>query len=186
MTTWQISTSAGDPGRVVSVLPGSGYTAQGPLLWYPASALRAAGWTVRTFVWDGTPGWDEARDVYGQVLRDVRMPDGGRHLVVAKSLGTFALPVAVELGLPGAWLTPVLAGDASGPVRDALLAGSAPALIAGGTADRLWDGDLAASSGAEVLEVDDGDHSLEVGDWRRSHEIVGRLTAAVERLAAGL
>ena len=187
MTTWQISTSTGDPGRVATVLPGSGYTAQGPVLWYAAKVLHSAGWTVRTFSWDEhSPDWGHARRVYGESLRQAAVPDGGLHLVVAKSLGSFALPVAAELGLPGAWLTPVLTGDAAGPVRHAVAAGTAPTLLVGGTADPLWDGDVAAASGAQVLEVEDADHSLEVHDWRRSHEILARVTAAVEEFAARL
>jgi hypothetical protein len=187
MTAWQISTSTGDPGRVATILPGSGYTAQGPLLWYAAKVLHSAGWTVRTFSWDEpSPDWSHAREVYGASLRDAPVPDGARHLVVAKSLGSFALPVAAELGLPGAWLTPVLTGDAAGPVRDAVAAGTAPALLVGGTADPLWDGGVAAASGTQVLEIDGADHSLEVGGWRRSHEILARVTAAVEELAARL
>ncbi|MFJ3405795.1 hypothetical protein [Promicromonospora sp. NPDC090134] len=187
MTTWQISTSTGDPARVATILPGSGYTAQGPLLRYSAKALRAAGWTVRTFAWDEpSPDWAAARRAYGESLQAAPVPDGGRHLVVAKSLGTFALPVAVELGLPGAWLTPVLTGDASGPVRAALASGTAPALLVGGTADPLWDGGVATTPDVEVLTVDGADHSLEVGDWRRSHQILARVTEAVERLAAQL
>ncbi|MFI2365921.1 hypothetical protein [Promicromonospora sp. NPDC019610] len=187
MTTWQISTTTGDPTRVATILPGSGYTAQGPLLWYAAKALRAAGWSVRTFAWDElSPDWGEARQVYGESLRDAPVPDGGRHLVVAKSLGSFALPVAAELGLPGVWLTPVLTGDASEPVRAALAAGTAPGLLAGGTADPLWDGGVVTAPDTEVLEVDGADHSLEVGDWRVSHEILARVTGAVERFAAQL
>ncbi|MEV0894412.1 hypothetical protein [Promicromonospora sp. NPDC050262] len=187
MTTWRIGTTAGDPARVATILPGSGYTAQCPLLWYAAKALRAAGWTVRTFAWDElSPDWTEARRTYGEALRSASVPDGGRHLVVAKSLGSFALPVAVDLGLPGAWLTPVLTGNASGPVRAALAAGTAPALLVGGTADPLWDGGVATAPDTEVLEVDGADHSLEVGDWRRSHEVLARVTGAVERLAAQL
>ncbi len=56
----------------------------------------------------------------------------------------------------------------------------------GGTADPLWDGAVAAASGAQVLEVEGADHSLEVHDWRRSHEILARVAAAVEEFAARL
>ena len=35
-------------------------------------------------------------------------PDDQPVLIVAKSLGTPALPWAVERGLPGVWLTPLL------------------------------------------------------------------------------
>ncbi|NUS41978.1 MAG: hypothetical protein HOP97_10170, partial [Terrabacter sp.] len=99
----------GEAGLVLTVLPGVGYTAEGPVLARPAAALRDLGWAVRTVVWDGRPDFDVARRVYAEVLRDgvAAAPDAA-HLVLAKSLGTLALPVAVGLGLAGVWLTPLL------------------------------------------------------------------------------
>ncbi|SKC37880.1 alpha/beta hydrolase [Krasilnikoviella flava] len=193
MTDHRVVLDAGDQGLVLTVLPGVGYTAQGPVLAQPAAALRAAGWTVRTVVWDGgRPDFDDARRVYADVLRDgvAAAPAPAVHLVLAKSLGTLALPVAVELGLPGAWLTPLLTADRAPEVRAAVAglgATGAPALLAGGTADALWDGGLAATSGARVLEVDGGDHSLEVdGDPERTARVLDDVTAAVVDLAREL
>jgi len=181
----------GEAGRVLTVLPGVGYTAEGPVLARPAAALRAAGWTVRTVVWDGRPDFDGARRVYADMVRDgVAAAPGAVHLVLAKSLGTLALPVAVELGLAGAWLTPLLTTDRAPEVRDAaagLGAARVPALLVGGTADGLWDGALAAASGARVLEVDGGDHSLEIdGDPARTARALDDVTAAVVDLAAAV
>ena len=66
----------------------------------------------------------------------------------------------------------------------ASLSSSAPTLIIGGTKDKLWDSEAAAHVQAEVIEVPDANHSLEVpGDWRRSIEILRQVTAAVETLA---
>ena len=181
----------GEAGLVLTVLPGVGYTAEGPVLARPSVELRAVGWTVRTVVWGGRPGFDDARRVYGDVVRDgVAAAPEAVHLVLAKSLGTLALPVAVELGLPGAWLTPLLTTDRAPEVRDAaagLGASGVPALLAGGTADGLWDGGLAAASGARVLEVDGGDHSLEVdGDPGRTAQALAAVTAAVVDLAGAV
>ena len=62
-----------------------------------------------------------------------------------------------------------------------------PALLVGGTGDDLWDGAVAAASGADVLEVPGANHAMEVaGDWRRSLEILGEVTSAIERLARSL
>ncbi|MFC7880251.1 hypothetical protein [Isoptericola sp. NPDC057391] len=179
----------GGAGLVLTVLPGVGYTAEGPVLARPAAALRSAGWTVRAVVWDGRPDFDVARRVYADVLRDgVAAAPAAAQLVLAKSLGTLALPVAVELGLPGAWLTPLLTTDRAPEVRAAaagLGVSGVPALLAGGTADSLWDSALAAASGARVLEVDGGDHSLEVdGDPERTAAALDAVTAAVVDLAA--
>jgi len=192
LTSHRLDVLDGDPALVVTVLPGVGYTAQGPVLARPAAALRDAGWSVRTVVWDGEcRDFDEARAVYAGVLRDgVASAPGAVHLVLAKSLGTLALPVAVELGLPGAWLTPLLASGRALEVRAAaagLGESGMPALLAGGTADRLWDPALAASSGVCVVEADGADHALEVpGDDVRTHAILDELTAAVVELAGFL
>ncbi|MEN5075822.1 hypothetical protein [Isoptericola cucumis] len=179
----------GEPGLVVTVLPGAGYTAEGPLLARPAVALRGAGWTVRTVVWDGVcreP--DVARSVYDGVVRaGVDAAPGAVHLVLAKSLGTLALPVALELGLAGAWLTPLLTAGQAPEVRVAaagLGESGVPALLVGGTGDGLWDSALAASSGARVVEAAGADHAMEVpGDPGRTGEILADVTAAVVDLA---
>lgn len=191
MADFRVLADDAGAGLVLTVLPGAGYTAEGPVLAGPAAALRAAGWTLRTVVWDGKPGFDDARRVYADVVREgvAAAPDAA-HLVLAKSLGTLALPVAVELGLPGAWLTPLLSTDRAPEVRAAaagLGASGVPALLAGGTADGLWDGTLAAASGARVLEVDGGDHSLEVdGDPGRTARALAAVTAAVVDLAGAV
>ncbi|MGF0117947.1 hypothetical protein ACQFYA_16755 [Promicromonospora sp. Marseille-Q5078] len=192
MTSHRVDVLDGDPALVVTVLPGVGYTAHGPVLARPAAALREAGWSVRTVVWDGEcRDFDLARRVYADVVRaGVAAAPDAVHLVLAKSLGTLALPVAVELGLPGAWLTPLLASGRAPEVRAAAAAlgeSGVPALLAGGTADRLWDSALAASSGVRVVEADGADHALEVpGDDARTHAILDELTAAVVDLAGTL
>jgi hypothetical protein len=191
MTSHHVEALDGDPGRIAVVLPGSGYTAEHPLLEYPSRALEDAGWSLRTVVWDGRPqSRAEGLAVYEQVVRDVV---GGaadaRCLVVGKSLGTLVLPLCVELGVPGAWITPLLAEMAEAPpVRAAALAlaGSGlPALLAGSPGDPSWDADVAARSGARVVEVAGADHRLVVaGDWRASLAGLGQVTSAVEELAA--
>ena len=191
MTDHHIEAIDGDPGRVAIVLPGTGYTAEHPLLAYAGRALEDAGWSLRTVVWDVRPeSRARGRAVYEQVVRDVVSgAAGARCLVVGKSLGTLMLPLCVELGVPGAWLTPLLTAMAEAPeVRAAALALPAsglPALLAGGLADPSWDADVAARSGARVVEVAGADHGLQVaGDWRASLAGLGSVTAAVEELAS--
>jgi hypothetical protein len=178
----------GDPGRIAIVLPGQAYTAQGPLLSYATHALLDAGWTVRVLIWDVAQPRG-AREVYADTLRDsVREHPEARHLVVAKSLGTLALPVASELGMPGAWLTPLLEGPAAPPLRTAireLVTSGVPTLLAGGTGDSLWSTEHAQASGARVLDIAGADHSLEVpGQWRASLHALGQVTTAVADLAS--
>ena len=187
---WTWRTRDGDPGRVATILPGQGYTAAAPLLSYAGAALAGLGWTVRSLLWSRPPGGrGEATEAYPRVVRDaVAGAPAAQHLVVGKSLGTLALPVAVELGLPGVWLTPLISARGTAEVRAAALAladdGAPPALLVGGTHDELWDARVAAASGAGVLEVPGADHSMEIpGDWRRSLEILGEVTSAVEAFA---
>jgi acetyl esterase/lipase len=108
--------------------------------------------------------------------------------VVGKSLGTHALPLAVERGLGGIWLTPLLRDQDQGALRRA----SAPTLVVGGTADPFWDHgvatELAASSwssvaeGRQIIELPGVDHSLEVpGDPRASVAVLGELTDTIAR-----
>ena len=108
----------------------------------------------------------------------------GLHLVVAKSLGTFALPLAVERTLPGVWLTPILT-EAS--IATAVRNLSAPSLLVGGTEDRLWDAEFARQSAAEVLELEGANHSLEFGEsvepsLAALQQVVARVATFVDRL----
>jgi hypothetical protein len=175
----------GDPERRALILPGRAYTAQGPLLWYPSRLLESRDWTVTTVDWGQAPESPaQAREVYSEVLRsDVTAHPYSSHLVIAKSLGTVALPVAVVLGVPGVWATPLLSrahGDLSVRAAAGVAVGSPPALFAGGTADQLWDRSAIARS-ARVFEVEDANHSLEVpDDWRASVVVLSQYLEAVE------
>ena len=150
----QVEDGAGD--RVATVLPGRGYTCDAPLLRCLRTALRARGWTVRTVRWSSPPAPEELDGLGRDLIGGVR---AHRHLVVAKSLSTRLLPLAVELDLPGIWLTPLLRVP---EVRRAAERATAPTLLIGGAADPHWDSAAAARSGQRVLEVPAADHSVEV------------------------
>ncbi len=64
----------------------------------------------------------------------------------------------------------------------ALLQLSAPTLLIGGTADPLWDSNVAAASSAEVLEVAGADHSLEFGG--AVAPAIAALRLVMERMAS--
>jgi pimeloyl-ACP methyl ester carboxylesterase len=72
-------------------------------------------------------------------------------------MSTRAAVDAAEHGWPAIWLTPLL-HDA--PLVAALRARTAPALLIGGTADELWNGRIAREITDDVLELEDGDHTL--------------------------
>lgn len=105
--------------------------------------------------------------------------EGAPDLVVAKSLGTFAAPLAITAGIPGVWLTPLVSHDV---VAEALGAASDDHLVVAGTADAAWHGDRIDRTRANIVELADADHSLLIpGDWRASY---AAQRAAFERIAA--
>ncbi|MFI5490947.1 alpha/beta hydrolase [Actinoplanes sp. NPDC051859] len=112
-------------------------------------------------------------------LRRVRAADPRRSpVVVAKSLGSYAATLVAEWGLPAVWLTPVLTDDT---VVRAIAASSAPALLIGGTADRLWILEAARATGKQTLTIPEGTHSLRVpGALRRYAEVLATVGTAVE------
>src|SRR5690606_24892104 len=107
------------------VLPGRGYPVDGPLLFFAQVALRRRGIDVTAIRWSPPPDLDAARApdwVAGQL--EPALAAGGRPLVVATPLGSFAAPVVAARGLPAIWLTPLLGQEtvvaalrAAGPRR---------------------------------------------------------------------
>ncbi len=171
------------------VLPGAGYTAQAPLLWYArVTAIQShRNVLVITDVFDHTK--DEPVTWVGErgraALDRVRSHDP-HPLLIAKSLTSLAATLAAQENLPAVWLTPLLADDGTDVtrvVRDALHKGDAPRLLVGGAIDPAWDGSFAASlPAAEILELPDSDHSLEVpGDLTRSLANLSQVSEAMGR-----
>ncbi len=176
-----VETERATPGApVATLLPGRGYGPQAPLLYYARLLLRGRGWAVRTVDWDKVPGLDPADQAAvaafaGEVLATA---DPARDLVVAKSLGSLALPAAASRGVPGIWLTPLLGVE---DVRRAAARAPASTLLIGGTADPYWDGAAAAATGAAVLEVPGADHSLErPGDLTGTLEVLKTVLSRLE------
>ncbi|RHW25587.1 alpha/beta hydrolase [Nocardioides immobilis] len=174
-------------GRAVVLPGGSGYTVDHPLLWWTCQVLAENGWRVVTVRWeiDDAARADAANFVARAAQQALDLAgDAERTLVVGKSFGTYAASWANERGWPGVWLTPVLTIP---EIANALRDGQLPGLVVGGTADELWDADLARASGLSVLEIDDANHILyTAGDWKGSYDDLGRTLEAVEDLARGL
>lgn len=174
-------------GRAVVLPGGSGYTIDHPLLWWTCQMLAENGWLVTAVRWE----IDEAARAdpvafVGQAAQQAldRAGPADRTLIVGKSFGTFAAPWAAEQGWPGVWLTPVLTETS---VAAALLDGGAPGLLVGGTADDLWDSEVARKSGLDVLEIGGADHILYTdGDWSGSFDDLRRTLEAVQTFAAQL
>lgn len=76
------------------------------------------------------------------------------------------------------WLTPLLTDE---PTVAALRRAAAPCLLIGWTADKVWDGRLARSLRAHVLEIGGADHGLFVpGRLSESAAVLGQVATAVE------
>lgn len=177
---------AGDPNKVAVLLPGAFYVPAAPLLWFARETLQAEGWSVLD-VWDE---WDRSVDGHQWVAE--RFQAAFEHvgsppirLVVAKSLTTLALPTAIDQGLPGVWLTPLLDEE---DLRYALTSSKPPTLLVGGTADPTWDSEFVRSvPDVEFLEVDGANHTLqEQGNPKRSLEALQEVSDRIGEFAGRL
>lgn len=180
--------------RWAIVMPGAGYSVQAPLLWYARHAALEAGRNVLAVAdlfdrdRDDPTGWVEER--CEATLRHVGAHDA-HPLLITKSLTSLAARFAADEALPAVWLTPLIAdrGTTVAPqVIEGLRAGTAPRLVIGGSDDPTWDGDIASAlSHAEILELPQADHALEVpGDAARSLDYLRTVTEAIGSFVAGL
>lgn len=181
---YSTSVFEGDEARQAIILPGGGYTVDMPVLWYAATALSYLGWTCTRVTWPQQMTRSLVAPIATELIGSISH-DSPRHLLlVGKSLGTMAMPVAVEHGLPGVWLTPVLVEPSIG----ILARGFGPdQLLVGGTADPYWDSGVAAETAARVTAIADADHSLQIdGDLDRTLAAIVTMARAISRFAADL
>ena len=163
------------------ILPGRLYGPAAPLLMYTGDVAERRGATPHRHWWSREPpdpfeagieAW--VRDEAVPVLDSV----GGSPFLVGTSLGTNAAGLAAERSLPAVWLTPVLTVPW---IVAGLRRATAPVLLIGGTADRVWDGALARRLSPHVFEVEGADHGMYVpGPLPDSIEVLGRVVVAVE------
>ncbi|BCB90154.1 alpha/beta hydrolase [Phytohabitans suffuscus] len=164
------------------VIPGRMFGPAAPLLMYAGDVAERRGATLHRHYWSAEPP-DPSQPPVEQWVRDdvtpLLDPLGDRPpLLVAKSLGTNAASLAADRSLPAVWLTPVLTMPW---VAAALGRATAPFLLVGGTADKLWDGDLARRLTPHVLEVEGADHGMYVpGPLTDSIAVLSRVVVAVD------
>ncbi len=184
---------SGPSTRVALIVPGSGYSPAHPLLEFGRQSLNQHGWTVQQLWWDQPSGelGDDARAdwVCDQVRRALDEETGAEQLlVVAKSLGTLAAPVACERRLDAIWLTPLF-GHAEPSIAAIGLNAQAGVrqLLVGGGADPEWDPVRARSLGCDVADIPDATHFMHVpGDALRSAQIQVEVARAVDAFLARL
>ena len=180
----------GTNGRVAVLLPGAYYTPNHPLLYFARQVLLAHGWSVEE-VWWSSDDLDEFQRLgwaASGVIRTARAAldkvADRNPLVVAKSLGTLAMPMVAERGWPAIWLTPLLTRP---ELVTALKASTGKTLLVGGTADDYWDSSIANSSGHQVLEMQGAHHGLEIaGDPSASVRLLGEIVVAMETFVEAL
>jgi hypothetical protein len=165
-----------------TVLPGARYGHQLPLLLFAGQLLGQRAFEINRVEWsapDGgrQPALEDAAAAFASAA------SSRRHVVVAKSLGTLAFPLAVERSLPGIWLTPLCQEP---EIASSIRSATAPTLLIGGTGDPSWDSGIARSGSAEVLELDGADHALAVPDAVGSveylHQVVVAMAAFLDRI----
>ena len=165
------------------ILPGTGYTAKAPLLYWSAVLLCQQGWRVQAVEWDVQASTDdEAQADVERELQQAGGAVGGRiDLVVAKSFGTLGLPWAVANVVPGVWLTPVLT---EAVILDALNQASSAHLAVGGSRDPVWAPATNLQSDAIVQTVEGADHRLLLADdWQGSLSLHHELHEAISEHA---
>jgi predicted alpha/beta-hydrolase family hydrolase len=186
-----IATRFEPEGRAVGtavLVPGRGYPPQAPLLFFAGLTLLQHGWRVEHHWWD-PPTYESDAQTSSWVREEVAgaLPASGRVLLVGKSLGTYAAPLAADRGLPAIWLTPILEVPA---IAEAVAANPAPQLLVGGTADDLWDSavgrDLESAS-CRVVEIAGADHILMTpGDVAHGAQAHVEVVRAIDAWLAGL
>jgi len=175
----------GAGARAAVLAPGGNYSADGPLLKFAGIAAARRGARLRPLTWDLNADdlhvmvAARVSEALDELDRGGTVPGTGATLIVGKSLGTAAAPVAAARGLPAVWFTPLLTEP---PVAAALRRATAPCLLVGGTSDDWWDGDIARSITPNVVEVEDADHGMFVpGPLAASAVVLGEVATAVEQ-----
>ncbi len=165
----------GDPERCVVLLPGARYSTQAPLLWYAREAALAAGWSALELSERPPAEGDLFAWMRTRAERALLSVPATTLLVVGKSLGSVAAPLATKRALPAIWLTPLLDRP---EVAAALAAVTRPALIVGSPADPTWNaGSVPEAESLEVLELDGLDHLLQAeGEPLESADVLRRVT----------
>jgi hypothetical protein len=180
--------------HVMLLLPGRMLGPHVPLLAYAGEAGAARGARVVPCFWPEHPEPVTLNDDTATRVQDlVRMwaeacrdeTPGVRLVAVAKSLSTLATPVLADLEIPAVLLTPVLTSAVGHldptPVLVGVRHSKVPVLLVGGTADELWDGEVARELAPHVLEVVGADHAMMLpGPLSGSAAVLGQVARAIE------
>jgi hypothetical protein len=170
--------------RSAILAPGGNSSVDVPVLMFTRLAVQRRGGRVHPIVWDLAESRDftpQRQRVVAQVesaVDQLTAGSGAAPVLVGKSLGSLAAPLAADRGLAAVWFTPLLTDE---PTAAALRRAMGPFLLVGGTADPYWDGRTARSLTADVVELDGADHAMIVpGRLMESAAALGQVMTAVE------
>lgn len=186
------------------ILPGMGYTAHMPLLYYATELLLAAGADVLAFEYNysrneaykSAPEEEQGRWTMADVTAACRVAlaqrSYSRITVVGKSLGTIAAAFLLTenpafTDAEAVLLTPVLR---FGPFMRQVVRRQGRYLYVIGTADPHYDPALllqvTQATGGERLVIEGADHSMEIaGDLSASLRALGRVVRSIEGFIRG-
>jgi predicted alpha/beta-hydrolase family hydrolase len=185
-------------GRRAAVLaPGGNSDTNIPVLMFASDAARRRGASVHRLGWGYSaqdlrrefssvpPGRVPAqvaqtvRDRVTAALTELAATGMGSPVIFGKSLGSVAAPVVASRGVAAVWFTPLLTDPAT---VAAMRRADAPCLLAGGTADHWWDGNVARLVTPHVIEIPGADHGMSVpGMLAEPAAVRGDVITAVER-----
>jgi pimeloyl-ACP methyl ester carboxylesterase len=188
-----------DAHHVAVLLPGMGYTAHMPLLYYPmlellrrrADVLRLETMYVKHPEYDRLSTAEKVRWAFTDAAAACRAALAQRVYdqvtLVGKSLGTLAMGhlITSEAALAQAqavWLTPLLGNDI---LRAQIQQARPRSLFVSGTADAHYNAarlaEVQAATGAETVVIEGANHSLELeGDVIASLRALERVVRAVQ------
>ena len=162
------------------VLPGRGYTAQMPLLFYPISLMLAKGTDVLRveYAYDQQPDFQALRadeqlrwlfaDVTAAYQAGIAQRPYHQITLIGKSLGTLAMGHLLTIQtLPAQvkaiWLTPLVRFD---KLRQQIKQFGGRSLFVIGTADPHYDptflAEVQQATGGEVVAIEEADHGLNI------------------------
>jgi len=188
---------AGGAPTLAVIFPGLNYTADMPLLYYPAALLRQRGADVLQVRADYTGGDYAALppvERFAWLAEDARAAaqagwaqgSYSRLVLVGKSIGTLAL-ASLAADLPGSqaatvWLTPLLKQPR---LAEAVTRLPSPAFFTCGSADDTYQAVVfrqlsASAAGHTTVLIEAANHSLEIpGDFNASLAALARVMQAL-------
>lgn len=186
--------------HVAILLPGLGYTAHMPIMYYPGRLLVARGADVLRVEYtysrrpdfqalsdEGQDRWFHA-DVLAAYDAALAQRDYERLTLVGKSIGTLAigylLTTKAQLPQPQCvWLTPLLKNE---QLRAQIKQVKHRALFVIGTADPEYDqarlAEVRQATSGESIVIDDADHNLEIaGDVAQSIRAIQQVIDGIQK-----